>query len=238
MVRAITLHLRDAWKTVPLAPEAEDDGTDVRIRRFIKMNQERMERNEELVVIEDPTTVDMEWREYVHDMYNHVFVEVMQFLVQVGMGMGHFHYPCHRALEIEYPEAGRGEGGKVMKWDTHVLIIPAYLGDNVKARLTREKDGETKELGVFTKDTPWDIWWLKKGTEVTFHVEAESEKERKGLAAVMVIGVLCDEDDLPREESEDEDGDEGLVDEVEVVKNELKDFKEMTELQKRDVEES
>lgn len=44
-----------------------------------------------------------------------------------------------------------------------------------------------KELGTF--DT--EIWYVRKGVDVNIYVEGDFEKDRQGVAAVMVNGILC-----------------------------------------------
>ena len=52
-----------------------------------------------------------------------------------------------------------------------------------------EKGGES--LGTFEGSNTTEIGYLRRGVEVTFHVEGDFEKaERNGVAAVLVVGIM------------------------------------------------
>ena len=48
-----------------------------------------------------------------------------------------------------------------------------------------------KELGTFDSLNPTEIWYVRKGVDVNIYVEGDFEKDRQGVAAVMVNGILC-----------------------------------------------
>jgi len=139
-------------------------------------------------------TVHTPWRDTVYVIWNHVFVDVMRFLPEVGMGVGHFHPPNHDVLELSF-----GHRELVQKWETNVLIVPGFLGTGVKVSMY---EGDTK-LGSFDEENEFEVWWLKEGSEVKFVVEREGE----GLAAVLMLGILCSADDQEVEEEEDDEDD-------------------------------
>jgi hypothetical protein len=64
------------------------------------------------------------------------------------------------------------------------------------------KEGE-HTLGKFEEGKPYEIWYLREGTEVKFHLEVENKEEREGLAAVLMIAVLCNEEHEEPNEQQD-----------------------------------
>jgi hypothetical protein len=142
-----------------------------------------------------------EWRAKIMGFYNHVFVDVMQFLPNVQHDVGHIHPPSYSHFTLDYMEDGPVDapglkGPVVKKWDTHVLLIPAVLGKDVEVRISRVVEGEEKTLETLKEgDKDWinEVWWVKKGTEVSFHVEGDYDRTIDGVAAVMVVGILCNE---------------------------------------------
>jgi len=121
---------------------------------------------------------------------------VSLFLDGVGGGIGHFHPPNHRVLPLLFPGTGPE---MATKWDANVLIIPTYLANGVRVRMSKNVDewGKDSEhtFGKFDDSNPYKIWYLREGTEVKFHLEVEDEKaEREGLAVVLMIAVLCNEE--------------------------------------------
>lgn len=116
---------------------------------------------------------------------------------------------------------GSRRGRMVRKsWDTNVLLIPTHLAPSVKLRvMLPSSDGSEEELlGAFDHDAKTVCWWLRQGVEVQIYVDVSAgeegkgkpkEIERKGVAAVLAVGVLCD-DTHPEEE-------EGNIDVVEEV---------------------
>jgi len=102
-------------------------------------------------------------------------------------GMGHFHPPNTTHLVIPFVEDGPldlAQGKVVKKWETHVLLAWAHLEDGVEVRMSRMLDGEEKTLETFTAEKKYEVAWLKKGEEVTFHIEGAFDALADGVAAV------------------------------------------------------
>lgn len=230
----VSSFLRWAWHILPSVP-AVTASTSVRLedsssyasganlvgamcKEWSRMSEE--ERNDFPRILEKGNQDEgekeiQEWRSKIMGFYNHVFVDVMQFLPNVGHDVGHIHSPSHAHFELQYPEDGPVDapnlkGPVVKKWDTHVLLIPAVLERGVEVRISRTMDGEEKTLETFKEpEKGWvnDIWWIKKGTEVSFHIEGDYNRAREGVAAVMVVGILCNE--VPQAQTQEVEEGEG-----------------------------
>lgn len=88
-----------------------------------------------------------------------------------------------------------------------MLIIPTFLAKGVELRMTKNVDecGEEGELtfGSFDGGNPYEIWCLREAMEVKFHLKVgdEHEEKQEGLAAVLVVAILCsDEHEATNEE--------------------------------------
>jgi hypothetical protein len=75
-------------------------------------------------------------------------------------------------------------------------------GEDVEECRWVGKEGE-HTLGKFEEGKPYEIWYLREGTEVKFHLEVENKEEREGLAAVLMIAVLCNEEHEEPNEQQD-----------------------------------
>jgi hypothetical protein len=181
----VTTMTRLAWSSNP--PSRRQEFTQEGIEAWVRLIQETP--NEVILAMrnEESTLVRTPWRMAVYGMWNHVFWDVMKFLPQVHSGVGHFHPPNHDILDLEF-----GGEGVVKKWDTHMLMLPAFLRSGAKVSMY---EGETK-LGTFDGENEFEIWWLKQGTEVKFTVEGEGEE----LAAVLSLGILCNGELDPEDE--------------------------------------
>ena len=104
-----------------------------------------------------------------------------------------------------------------MKWETNVLLLPAYLAPGVSVTCTvadrprqdgAEDEGpppaEDESLGSFDGGNEREVWYLRAGVDVALHVAAAdgagegkdgdgAGKDGEGVAAVFVVGVLCTE---------------------------------------------
>jgi len=135
-------------------------------------------------------------------------------------GMGHFHPPNTTHLVIPFVEDGPldlAQGKVVKKWETHVLLAWAHLEDGVEVRMSRMLDGEEKTLETFTAEKKYEVAWLKKGEEVTFHIEGAFNALADGVAAVFAVGALHDGERCGPEGGEEEDDAESGTGEQEVV---------------------
>lgn len=154
-----------------------------------------------------------DWRLAILAFWNHVYWDVMQFLPQVGLGIGHFHPPSHSSLSIPFwptPTSDPEPPARLMlleelcqqptkhTFGTNTLLIPAYLCPGVVLRMkVASQDGTTMEtLGTFSDSSKTEIWWLRQGIEVSFYVDIRAStftELKENVAAVLGIGVLCDD---------------------------------------------
>ncbi|KAF4625645.1 hypothetical protein G7Y89_g12516 [Cudoniella acicularis] len=200
-VITVASYMRHAWIAIP-PPLSEPSYTQNDIGAFIRGIQnetetERIEREKN-----PDTTVHTPWRDAIYKMWNHVFWDVMKFLPHVGYGIGHFHPPNHKVFPLAFPGTSLE---MTTKWDTNVLIIPAHLEQGVQVSMSRDVGSDENVIcRTFESGKPYEIWYLKKGTEVKFYLEAKNKDERVGLAAVLMIGILCTDEhgETPRADEE------------------------------------
>ena len=202
----VSTGLRCAW-TVPPNDYTPDQAG---FATFMKADNKRSdEERKNLPQNPDKDDVHTPWREALCNQWNHVFYDVSNFLVEGCAGVGHFHPPSHDVFAIDYPrtddEKGSAAAAAAVKktWDTRVLLIPAYLDPGVSIRMLMVikvgEDGgaewkeEEKTLGTFDGSNTTEIWYLRRDVEVAFHVEGDfgASERRKGVAAVLAVGVLC-----------------------------------------------
>ena len=213
VVVLVSTHLRYAWSAIP-----SDDTSENGIGQFIKANYERSEEERKNVPQNpDRDNIHTPWRDSVYHNWNHVFYDVMKFLPDVNCSVGHFHPPSHDVFAVAYP---RADGASVAvarkKWDTNMLMTPAHMEPGVSFRATvneRNEDGVAeKELGTFDGSNATEIWYIRKGVNINIYVEGNFDKGRRGIAAAMVVGILCSDIHEPgtecceRVEPADEDG--------------------------------
>lgn len=189
----VSTFLRQAWTALP-----SGDDIAIGLGQFMK-KLSRMDEEERTKVPQDPdlTTVHNTWKDEVYRMWNHVFYDVMNFLPEAAMGVGHFHPPNQDVFAVEFAQE-ENEAPMTKTWDTNVVIIHTYLAAGVKIRLSTKSQevGDDSEvtLGTFDGSNEMELWYIAKGTTVSIHVEGDFEKESKGHAAVMVYGICCLED--------------------------------------------
>ncbi|CAH0026984.1 unnamed protein product [Clonostachys rhizophaga] len=140
----------------------------------------------------------------IYVMWNHLFDNISNFLVNVNCSNGIFTPQSHGSLDIQYPEEGEeGERVKVAEFshDTHLLILPAFVDPGTKVEVTigDETPPQQKEEGInktgFEFDatkTEWeylgtDIYLVKANQKISVYVPREAKKAGK-LAAVLVYG--------------------------------------------------
>ena len=207
----VNSHLRLAWTALP----GEDTSYDS-IGSFIKASHDRTEDERRQLQRNPDKTVHTSWRDSIYHFWNHVFSDIMRFLSNVGPGIGHYHSPSHDTFALSYPGPRREDGATILakKWDNNVLMIPAYLESGVSIRMSMASISDNqmseKTLGNFDSSNPSDIWFLKGGNEVVFNIEGDYERDRKGIAAVLVYANLCTKESGVTEN-------DGEVDDHEVV---------------------
>jgi hypothetical protein len=190
----VSTHLRHAWTAI----SSEEDESTGAVGKFLKKIS-GMDADERTKVPqnEDLTTIHTTWRDSIYTLWNHVFYDVMNFLSEAAMGVGHFHPPSQDIFAVGFPE-GDNVAPMSKTWDTNVLLIHSYLAPGVHIRLSTksQKDGDDSEvtLGTFDGTNQKEIWYVSKGTNVNVHVEGEFAKGMKGHAAVIVFGICCLED--------------------------------------------
>ena len=194
----MSTHLRHAWTALP--GQAATSGT---VLEFIKANHE-LSREDRLAVPQngDKEILSTLWRVEIYEHWNHVFYDVSNFLQSVGPGTGHLRSSSQEVMALEYPCTSRkdtnGEEEIVKKtWNTNVLIIPTYLEPGATIGMTMpslkgtEGTGGTRSLGAFNSSNTAEIWYVRAGVEMSFHVESSGGEKKQGTAAVLVYGILC-----------------------------------------------
>ncbi|KAL8413793.1 hypothetical protein RB594_005147 [Gaeumannomyces avenae] len=136
--------------------------------------------------------------------------------------MGHYHPPNHNSWAVSYPAADGSSSssspaqGVVRRWDTNVLILPAFLDKGVAVKATRfvGRDGEpaaapgedgaqdeveSVKMGRFVENEDL-AWFVKADMDVKFELEVDADvdadadtkvPQRTGVAAVFAVGPLC-----------------------------------------------
>ena len=202
----VSLHLRLAWTAIP-----SGDTTYDAIGSFIKASHDRTEDERSQLQRNPDKNVHTPWRDAIYHFWNHVFNDVMGFLSNVGPGIGHYHSPSHNTFALAYPGPQREDGATILakKWENNVLMIPAYLESGVSIRMSMASIGDNqmseKTLGNFDSSKSNDIWFLKGGNEVVFHVEGDYERDREGIAAVLVYANLCTKESRAAEKNKEVD---------------------------------
>ncbi|CAH0058218.1 unnamed protein product [Clonostachys solani] len=144
-------------------------------------------------------------RRAIYVMWNHLFHNISNFLVNVNCNNGIFTPPSHGSLQIQFPEEGEeGERVKVAEFShkTHLLILPAFMDPGTKVEVTigdEQEPPQQREEGINmtafefdATETEWeylgtDIYLVKANQKIRVYVPREAEKAGK-LAAVLVYG--------------------------------------------------
>lgn len=155
-------------------------------------DSDQEEENRDLYILSD-------WQLALLAFWNHNYYDVMQFLPQIGMGIGHFHPSSHSSLLIPFPSQTRStsllipDSSPLPKtnpanppqqpvlthtFSTNTLLIPAYLSPGVTLRMTTSSNIPPNTsssphdiLGTFSASNKTEIWWLRQGVEVSFYLD-------------------------------------------------------------------
>jgi len=149
---------------------------------------------------------------------NHLFYDIGNFLPGVNGRLGHFHSPNHFFFTVSY-----GEDSMVKVFDTNVVLLPAFLDESIRIKGSKlmhsqgeGSESQEQELDTFSLKNPYEAWWIASGVELRLTIEFDvdesmevslsSSKERKGIAAVFVVGRMtdgehCEAEQAPQEES-------------------------------------
>ena len=183
----VSSQLRELWTAVP-----DEDTFCAGVGAAIKARHELTE-NQRKALPKNPNfhEFDTPWRRSLYYNWNHVFVDVARFLVEVGPGIGDFVPPSHEVFPLHLSDTN---DTAIMKaWNTNVFLIFAHLQNNVAIRaaiVEDTSDKSEKTLGVFDKLNNSEIWFIKKGVKVKLYVEHDNETDTQSLAAVMVVGII------------------------------------------------
>ena len=190
---AISKHLRRAWTILP--PE---DTSYNGVSRFLQIDSWRSEEERRRVPQNlNKETVETAWRRSVYFYWNHIFFDIMNFLPHAQSDVGHFHVPDTKLFSIEHPKADGNSKKAVIckKWDTNILITPAFLDKDVSVRFeslpTADENQPWGLLGVFDSSVSNEVWYIRKNFEVNIFIEVGANSSKQGIAAVMVYAPLC-----------------------------------------------
>jgi len=219
-VLTVTHRLRQCWVTTPVssfsdAVEAEIDAAiGDQLRRLQNCTDDEVRE----LMNPDKLEVHTPYRDRIYRLFNHVFWDVSKFLNNAALGVGHHHPPNHAVLPLFYPGSGPDHGESLAGIADKIsgvpfLVLPAYIEPGVKVyissagwhmgalegggeaataeqRMVEENEGimfdATEAKEVFTS---YEVGWVKAGHDVDITLGGETH--RTGLAAVLVLGVLC-----------------------------------------------
>ncbi len=68
-------------------------------------------------------------------------------------------------------------------------------------------------IGIIDESNLVEIWYVRSGVGVRFHVQGDFEQGCEGVAAVLAVGVICSKDH--QEENNDQEVDARVVETVE-----------------------
>jgi hypothetical protein len=205
----VSTHLRHAWTALPPAADADAGTADVdlapALAAFIRASHARSDEERKAVPQEpDAKSVDAvhtKWRDEVYYHWNHVFWDVARFLGELACTGVHMHPPAHRVFAVDFRS---GAVGVRKVWETDILVIPAYLAPGVSVRCARggESGEGEKTLGTFDGTNVYEIWYVRRNTEVVLHIDGGAEASGD-VAAVLVYGVLCRDAHGPKGDEEE-----------------------------------
>ncbi|VUC24902.1 unnamed protein product [Clonostachys rosea] len=214
-VRTVTTRSRQIWLCRPDAFDFDDSTFSTpskgeafsRIVRFIQDLP-----SDELAALKNPDTssVHTPLRDMVYSMWNHVFWDVAQFLVEVNCNTGTFCPPAHEVLAISYPETPI-ENGKMqrvaqLQSGCNIMVGAVYVAPGVRLRfLVGQPDRESFMASGFDSDAfgpdvlvdatkvtgcynePY-VHWIRRNRSIQVFLEGLPEEPEGGLAAVFVYG--------------------------------------------------
>ena len=192
----VSTGLRHAW----VVPHGEYTLDANGVGYFMRADQQRSDADRDALQRADKEDVRSPWREAIYYQWNHVFYDVANYLVEECGEFNRFHPPNSDAFAIKYPRSDGEDSEEVVvkTWEANVLLIPAYLDPGVSLRMSMRKEGESgpdgaaENLGTFDGSNTTEIWYLRRGVQVAFHIEGDFPKaERKGVAAVLTVGIMC-----------------------------------------------
>ena len=208
-VVTVLTHIRALWTTVPPSPTALET---VKTQDFDLPGPWSIARDYTLNPQQDGYE-GLEWtnddggstpfREQVGGMFAPVFVDVMACLPGLQCSAGHMHGPGHEIFAVPFPKS-MGTGGVSdmetmrMTWNSNVVMIPAYVAEGCKIRMEVSSDEGSSALGAFAHKEPgYEVWYVRTGEEVIFHVESPGKAATPGKpaseepAAVLAAARLC-----------------------------------------------
>lgn len=160
------------------------------------------EEREKIPLNPDKKTIHTPWRDSIYYLWNHLFYDVGNFLVN-AYDVGHFKLPNQDVFALQFPRPQDNEDSENVRvltkvWETEVILLPAYLAPGMAVRVETYSLGEeggvvrnvVKLRGKFTHDKPDQAWYITKGLETRFYIEGEVDKDSDGLAAFMVYGKI------------------------------------------------
>ncbi|EJT70391.1 hypothetical protein GGTG_11415 [Gaeumannomyces tritici R3-111a-1] len=151
----------------------------------------------------------------------HLFADIGKAIPEVNCQMGHYHPFNHNSWVVSYPDADGSSSsssparGVVRRWDTNVLILPAFLDKGVAVKATRfvGRDGEptaapgedgaqdgveSVEMGRFVENEDL-AWFVKADMDVKFELEVDVDADADAeVPQDRRRGSLCRRASLPR----------------------------------------
>lgn len=122
---------------------------------------------------------------------------------EANCAMGYFDPPNHSHFVLTYEDLAAPELPSRV-FDTNVVILPAFLDEGLKLCVSRVGESDATlngELMVMDEEHMQDAWFIRNDMRITFTIDedqqakiSEASPPKKGVAAVIVVGILSNTD--------------------------------------------
>ncbi|OJD36491.1 uncharacterized protein BKCO1_11000114 [Diplodia corticola] len=122
-----------------------------------------------------------------------------------GEMVGHMHPPTEEVFAVEYPKKDGGCDGMVetaaAAWEkvfeTNVLLAPTFVEEGVDVRVAIGEGEQASGFNFDARETRGVynepiVYWIRKGERVRMTLSGKYGKGKSGVAAVFVLGKLCE----------------------------------------------
>lgn len=170
------------------------------------IHQRKAEEDAVLATTED-LSLHREWRDKLYEFWNHVFFDVATFLTtrldtEAEGGLAHFHPPSSETFQLRVNGTGSEHGeSSLHEWKHDALLVPAHLQPGIRVNLQSVGDEQFDDVSL-DANTPSEIWYIRRDARVKLSVftapadtviPSQVSREGEGVAAVMVMGIMCNE---------------------------------------------
>lgn len=134
---------------------------------------------------------------------NHFFYDAGNLFSEANCALGHFEPPNHSHFVLNYEDLVSKELPSRV-FDTNVVIMPAFLDDGLKLRVSQVGESDETpngELMVMDQEHMTEAWFIRQDIRIAFKIDecqqteiSEASPPKTGVAAVIVLGVLSKTD--------------------------------------------